>query len=65
VGRNGVTRFKELRRIELAIEHKNEPELQWALWYCRMRVQIAIRKDHEKHWKGLENKVRKTMADLG
>lgn len=56
-----MTRFKELKRIEAAIEHKNTSELQWALGYCKMRPQIAPRKDHKKHWRQLENKVRKVL----
>jgi len=39
-----MTRFKELRRIESAIEHQNEAELQWALGYCKMRIEIATLK---------------------
>ena len=57
-----MTRFKELKRIEEAIAH-NKADLPWALGYCRMRIQIATRKDHLKHWKKLEEKVRKAMVD--
>jgi hypothetical protein len=56
-----MTRFKELRRIEDAIEHKNRTELQWALGYCRMRLGIASRKEHEKHWRKIEAKVRRAL----
>jgi hypothetical protein len=56
-----MTRFKELKRIESAIEHKNSAELQWALGYCRMRLGIASRKDHQKHWYKLEAKVRQAL----
>ena len=38
-----MTRFKELRRIEAAIEHRNQAELRWAADYCRMRIRIAPR----------------------
>jgi hypothetical protein len=38
-----MTRLKELKRIEAAIEHKNNAELLWALEYCRMRLGIAPR----------------------
>jgi hypothetical protein len=36
-----MTRFKELERIENAIEFKNEDELRWAPAYCLMRVKLA------------------------
>jgi len=58
-----MTRFKELRRIEDAIEHRNKTELQWALQYCTMRLGMAVRgiaspKDSQKYWRKLEKKVR-------
>ena len=58
-----MTRFKELRRIEAAVEHRNRPELQWAAAYCKMRLQIAIRKDHQKYWRDIEENVKQAMAD--
>jgi hypothetical protein len=59
-----MTRFKELRRIELAIEHKNLPELQWAMSYCQMRLQIAMRKDHEKYWRQIEKKLMRALGEV-
>jgi len=44
-----MTRFKEMLRIEAAIKHKDKNELGWALAYCKMRLGIAPRKDHQKH----------------
>ena len=43
-----MTEFEELERIESAIESKNNPELQWAIEYCKMKVQNATRKDRLK-----------------
>lgn len=45
-----MTRFKEQRRIDKAIEHKNIEELKWALNYCRSRLDIAPLKSHVKRW---------------
>jgi hypothetical protein len=45
-----MTRFKEQRRIDKAIEYKNIEELKWALSYCRSRLGIAPLKDHVKRW---------------
>ena len=45
-----MTRFKEQRRIDNAIEHKNLEELNWALTYCRSRLGMAPLKSHVKRW---------------
>jgi len=58
-----MTRFKELQRIETAIEHKNQTDLQWALDYCMMRLKVAQRKEHTKYWRGIESKVLKAIGD--
>lgn len=59
-----MTRFKELERIESAIEHKNENELQRALGYCKMRLQIATVNHHEAHWRRIEKKVKAALAEM-
>jgi hypothetical protein len=60
-----MTRFKELRRIEAAIERPNEGELQWALAYCQMRAKVAAKvrtmRKQEKHWREMESKVRSAL----
>jgi len=56
-----MTRFKELRRIEKAIENKDIAELQWSLSYCKMRLQIATMKQHVKHWTERLNKVQAAL----
>jgi hypothetical protein len=43
-----MTRFKELRRIERAIEHRDQTELRWAADYCRWRQQFC--KDNKRGW---------------
>jgi hypothetical protein len=57
-----MTRFKELARIEAAIAHHNKSELHWALGYCKMRLGIAPRRDHQKHWHKLERRVRAALG---
>lgn len=59
-----MSRFKELRRIEAAIEHGNRRELEWAASYCAMRLSIATRKDHNKHWRRLQQKVASALSEL-
>jgi hypothetical protein len=57
-----MTRFKELARIEPAIAHNNKSELEWALGYCKMRLGIAPRKDHQKYWHKVERQVRAALS---
>jgi hypothetical protein len=60
-----MTRFKELRRIEIALEHGNEAELQWALAYCQMRIKVAAKVytmiKQEKYWHQMDGKVRSAL----
>jgi hypothetical protein len=60
-----MTRFKELRRIQDAIEHKNDAELRWALEYCTMRLKLAATihtmRKQEKYWRQMESKVRSAI----
>ena len=57
----GTTRFKVLRRIEAAIEHRNERELLWAHEYCKTRLQLATMEAHKKHWLSLEKRVKSVL----
>jgi hypothetical protein len=56
-----MSRFKEGRRITAALESKVSTELKWAQEYCRMRVGIATRKDHSKHWTALLRKIESAL----
>ncbi len=58
-----MTRFKEKRRIDAAIDHGNKAELEWALSYCAMRIRLATTtmKHHEKHWRAIERGVREAI----
>ena len=58
-----MTRFNELKRIESAIERRDRRELEWAVGYCRMRLQIASRKDHQKYWREFERQIQKILTD--
>ena len=57
-----MSRFKEGKRITSALESKNSAELKWAQGYCRMRIEIATRKDHSKHWSALLRKVESALG---
>lgn len=58
-----VTRSKEIRRIERAIEHHDERELRWALQQC------ALRRKHlggppGPLWYRLERAIRAALAEI-
>ena len=55
--------FSEVKRIETAIKNKNAKELEWSLWYCRMRQAVpSARPADLKYWSGIEALVKETMA---
>jgi hypothetical protein len=55
--------FSEVTRIEAAIKNKNSKELEWSLWYCRMRQAVpSARPADLKYWSGIEALVKETMA---
>ena len=58
-----MTRFKELRRINHALEHKDERELRWALNYVVTRLSTAAHKQQIKTWQKLRRQI-ETALDL-
>ncbi|ADW70535.1 hypothetical protein [Granulicella tundricola] len=53
----------EVKRVETAIANRNVKELEWSLWYCRMRVSIpSARPADVKYWRAVEEKVQETLA---
>ncbi len=55
--------FSEVTRIETAIKNKSAKELEWSLWYCRMRQSIpSARPGEVKYWRGIEALVEEAMA---
>jgi hypothetical protein len=59
-----MTRFKELKRIKAAIKNKDQLELQWAIGYCKMRLTIAGKADHEKYWRQMERTVAQALDEV-
>jgi hypothetical protein len=58
-----VSGFSEVKRIETAIKNKNAKELEWSLWYCRMRQSVpSARPADVKYWSGIEALVKETMT---
>jgi hypothetical protein len=55
--------FSEVTRIEAAIKNKNAKELEWSLWYCRMRQTVSSARPADvKYWRGIEALVKETLA---
>ena len=56
-----MTRFKELERIEAALESGAAAELEWAVGYCQARVEISPSTRHQRAWQDRLAKVRKRI----
>jgi hypothetical protein len=55
--------FSEVTRIEAAIKNRNAKELEWSLWYCRMRQAVpSARPADVKYWRGIEALVKETIT---
>jgi hypothetical protein len=60
-----MAQFSEVMRVEAAIKNKSAKELEWALWYCRMRQTVpSARPADVKYWSGMEAKVVAVMAPV-
>ena len=65
-----MTRFKELRRIEAAIENCDSKELIWARDYCAMRIKVANQlglsgskvKSQTTHWQKLIDRINDSIG---
>jgi hypothetical protein len=58
-----VSGFSEVKRIEAAIKNKSAKELEWSLWYCRMRRAVpSARPADLKYWSAMEEKVSAVLA---
>lgn len=56
-----MTRSKELRRIEAAIEHRNEAERLWALNDCEIRKRFGATGARRHH---LEKRIRDALKEI-
>jgi hypothetical protein len=58
-----MAQFSEVDRIEAAIRNKSMKELEWSLWYCRMRQSVpSARPTDVKYWSAVEAKVESVLA---
>ena len=58
-----MAQFSEVDRIEAAIKNKSVKELEWSLWYCRMRQAVpSARPTDVRYWSAVEEKVSAVLA---
>jgi hypothetical protein len=52
----------EVRRVQAAIDHHNRKELEWSLWYARMRQSVpSARPADVKYWSAVERQVNENL----
>jgi hypothetical protein len=60
-----MTRFKELRRIERAIQNLDRTDLEWSAQYCRMRLSlIRTNKQGGAVWRRLAEQVDEALKQI-
>lgn len=59
-----MTRFKELRRIERAIENHDRMDLEWAAQYCRLRLTLLRTKQSDSMWRRIEKRVSEALQQI-
>lgn len=58
-----MTRFKEMRRIERAIENRDANDLKWARAYCEDRLRWIKLKRGEDRWRRLLKRIMAAQAE--
>jgi len=52
----------EVRRVQTAIDNNNRKELEWSLWYARMRQTVpSARPADVKYWSAVERQVQEIL----
>jgi hypothetical protein len=59
-----MTRFKELRRIERAIENLDATDLEWSAQYCRLRLSFIRTKQGGALWRRLAKQVEDALKQI-
>ena len=48
----------EVRRVQAAIDNNNQKELEWSLWYAKMRQSVASARPADvKYWRAVEQQL--------
>ena len=59
-----MTRFKELRRIEKALDARDIDELSWAAGYADSRIRIAPNHKQKSYWQNLRRRVSEAIEGV-
>ena len=52
----------EVRRVQAAIDNNNRKELEWSLWYARMRQTVSSAQPADvKYWSAVERQVQEIL----
>jgi len=52
----------EVRRVQAAIDNNNRKELEWSLWYARMRQSVSSARPADvKYWSAVERQVQEIL----
>jgi hypothetical protein len=52
----------EVRRVQAAIDNNNRKELEWSLWYARMRQSVSSARPADvKYWSAVERQVEEIL----
>jgi hypothetical protein len=60
-----VTRSKELKRIEGALETTDPAELRWAATECRLRLRFVTKKRGGGRWRSLLGRIEAALRQAG
>ena len=53
----------EVRRVQAAIDNNNHKELEWSLWYARMRQSVSSARPADvKYWSAVEQQVQDILT---
>jgi hypothetical protein len=53
----------EVRRVQAAIDNHNRKELEWSLWYARMRQSVpSARPADVKYWSAVEQQLQDILT---
>ncbi|WP_263382967.1 hypothetical protein [Granulicella arctica] len=58
-----MPQVSEVARVEAAIKNKGVKELEWSLWYCRMRQSVASARPADvRYWRAVEEQVQSILV---
>jgi hypothetical protein len=58
-----MPQVSEVARVEAALKNKGVKELQWSLWYCKMRQAVAsARPTDVRYWRAVEEQVQEILT---